>query len=692
MTRHAISPLSSHKYYLNRELSLIEFNRRVLLEGRDHSHPLLERLKYVCILSSNLDEFFMIRIAGLKGQVNAGVTELSYDGKTAKEQLREIREHLLPLYELQQIILMDEILPALEKKKIIINRFEDLDEEERSYFEKYFIKKILPVLTPLSIDSAHPFPRFISRSLNIAYSLRDASKPGVKRKLAFLQIPSVLTRFIPIPGREGYQYILVEQLIRQYSAFLFPGLEILSANSFRVTRDADIEIADDEAEDLLAEMQEQVRQRKWGRAAVRLEVNEKMPPQVVKLLMEELELEQSDLYVVKRPLNVGDFFFLASLDLPELKDKNFTTRVLPELRGDNSDIFGEIRKKDLSVHLPFDSFTFSTLRFLNNAADDPNVLAIKITLYRTGGRSDIVDALKRAAESGKDITAFVELKARFDEENNITWARELEQAGVNVVYGVIGLKTHCKVTMVVRNENDKLRTYLHLSTGNYNQSTARVYTDVSVFTARESFGIDSMHLFNYLTGYSYYKDWSDLVPAPDFLMQRTLELIERETQLHTPENPGLIFVKINALAQRDISQALYRASQKGVEIKLLVRGVCCIKPGIKGVSENIRVRSIIGRFLEHSRIFYFRNAGNEEVYISSADWMTRNLSKRVELLVPVYDEKIKKRFTDILDTYWADNMKSWELQPDGSYEKRHPAEGEKPFNAQSYFLEESSSG
>lgn len=674
------------KLFFNRELSLIEFNKRVLAEAESPEHPLLERLKFITIFSSNQDEFFMIRVAGLKNQKQAGVVELSADGMTPQEQLKEIRKRLIPLYEKQTKILLEDIIPALEKEGIFFHNYRDLSEDEKVELNQFFCDSVLPVLTPLSLDPAHPFPRLINRSLNIVFAINDTQKKYDERKVAFIQLPSFLPRFIRINRPSGYHFVLIEQIIKAKAQILFPGLEIITAHTFRVTRDADIEIAEDEAEDLLDEIAEQIKHRKWGTAAVRLEVSGRMPFYLVELLRQSLELEEDDVYILNRPLNLPDFMQLLKLDIRHLKDSPFQTRILPELQGINKNIFAAISEKDLLVHHPFDSFTNSVLKFVNEAADDPDVLAIKITLYRTGTNSPVVDALKRAAEKGKEVTAFVELKARFDEESNIHWARELEQVGVHVIYGILGLKTHCKVLLVVRKENNVLKTFVHLATGNYNQITARLYTDIGLFTSNKEIASEVVHLFNYLTGYSYYKEWKHLLVAPINLRQNIIRLINREAELHTPENPGFIFAKMNSIAHDEVTKALYRASIKGVKINLIVRGVCCLRPGIEGLSENIEVRSILGRFLEHSRIFMFKNGGNNEFYLSSADWMTRNLHRRVEVAFPVYDKNIKKELLELLNIYWKDNTKSWRLLPDGSYEKLTPQNGTPPFSSQEYLL------
>lgn len=683
-----VKTLDSRELFVNRELSLIEFQRRVLEEAADERHPLLERLKFVSIFSSNLDEFFLIRVAGLKRQTSAGVVDLSMDGMTPQEQLEEIRERLLPLYAVQERILIKEIFPALEKEGIVFRDFKKLNKKDKKKLQSYFERSVLPLLTPLMLDSAHPFPRFVNRGLNIAFVLEDEFGGASSKKIAFLQLPSILKRFVPLDRKTGNHFVLVEQIIKAHADILFPGMKVIASNAFKVTRDADVEIAEDEAEDLLTEIAEQVKQRRWGTAVVRLEVNSKMPDYLVEFLMQSLELEPSDVYVHDRPLHLPDFMQLRKLGVRKLVDKPFQTRPLPGFQVEGVSVFDAMRKRDMLVHHPFDSFTNSVLKFIRTASDDENVLAIKITLYRTGSNSPIVAALKNAAEKGKSVTAFVELKARFDEENNIIWAKELEQTGVHVVYGILGLKTHCKICMVIRREGDELRPYLHLSTGNYNHITARLYTDVGLLTSNPKFGVEAIHLFNYLTGYSRFEDWKEFLVAPVNLRDKIIEFIDREAEKHTPDNPGLIFAKMNSIAHADVGKALYRASQAGVEVRLIVRGVCCLRPGIEGLSENIEVRSILGRFLEHTRVFYFKNGGDEEIYLSSADWMTRNLHKRVELMFPIYAEDLKTRLKELLDIYWMDNCKSRRLLADGSYESLSPAAGEDEFIAQDYFLEE----
>ncbi len=675
-------------YFFNRELSLLEFNSRVLEEARNDQHPLLERLKFIAILSSNLDEFFMIRVAGLIGQKEADIPTLSFDGLTPQEQLFEIRKRLEVLYANQEKILNDEIMPALEKEGVVFHTFDKLSKSDKEYFKNYFCDLVLPVLTPLSLDQAHPFPRIINRSLNIAFVLEDKSSSFGERRISILQLPSILPRFVNLKRSKGYHFVMLEDIIIENSGILFPGYEIITANTFRVTRDADIEIADDEAEDLLKEVAEQIKLRSWGTAAVRLEINANMPDYLVGILKKAIEIEDDYVYTLNRPLKLPDFMELSKIDIHHLKDVPFQANIISDLASEDSNIFETIAKKDILIHRPFDSFTQSVLKFLNEAATDQKVVAIKITLYRVGMNSPVVEALKRAAGNGKDVTAFVELKARFDEENNIIWAKELEQLGVHVIYGVLGLKTHCKIALVVRKEADKFIKYLHLSTGNYNPVTSRLYTDIGFFTVRPDFTTDAIFLFNYLTSYSYQKEWNAFLVAPINLRQRIISLIDREIELHSPDNPSEIFIKMNSIAHEEVIQKLYKASQKGVKIKLLIRGVCCLRPGVQGLSENIEVRSIIGRFLEHSRIFYFKNAGKEEIYLGSADWMSRNLHKRVELMYPIYDKFLQKKLINILNIYWQDNTKSWRLLPNGKYEKITPKDKEKRFAAQEYFLQE----
>ncbi len=678
-----------NKYFFNRELSFLEFNKRVLLESRDKRYPLLERLKFLAIFSSNLDEFFMIRIAGLKRQMESGVIELSMDGLTPKEQLELIRKRVLELYQLQEEIYFNEIVPELQEAGIFIHQYKDLENKDKDYLHRYFCNNVLPLLSPRVIDQAHPFPNLINRALNIVFVLREKDNPNPQNLYNFVQLSDKIERFVRLPSENAneYHFVLVEQVIKANRDLLFPGYEVISANTFRVTRDADIEIAEDEAEDLLSAISEQIKFRQWGTAVVRLEVSTRMDDALLLNLMEHLKIKEDEVYRLNRPLKMPDFMYLLSIDRRDLKDIPFQTRIPVEFRSPNKSIFEVLANNDVLVHHPFDSFTNSVLRFIRSAAEDPNVVTIKITLYRVGKNAPIVDALFKAVENGKDVVAFVELKARFDEESNIDWAKELESRGVNVIYGVVGLKTHCKIALVIRREGNQFRKYVHLSTGNYNSVTARIYTDIGLFTSNEDFGWDSIHLFNMLTGYSKFKGWKKFVLAPFDLKNKLIELIRREAEYSTPQNPGIIFAKMNSLAHEDVIKELYKASQKGVQIKLLVRGICCLVPGVNEFSENIEVRSTLGRFLEHSRIFYFKNNGNPEIYLSSADWMTRNLHRRIELMFPVEDQKLKNELYNILELYWKDNTKTWRLLPDGTYEKVPKLPDEEEFCAQKYFLD-----
>lgn len=672
--------------YINREIAWLRFNERVLQEAFNSAHPLLERLKYLIIFTTNLDEFFMIRISGLKEQVLQHAIELSIDGMTPNEQLEKLRSMLLPLVSLHEQCYTQEIMPALSKQGIKLLELSDLNESHQAYVKGLFVTDILPVLTPLAIDPGHPFPRLLNRSLNIVFLLKDHHKAG--SKVAVLQVPPILDRFVPINVHPSQQtFILLEKIIQEHADILFPGFTISESHCFRVTRDADLDIAYDEAEDLMLEIAEQVRHRRWGTDAVRLEVESSTSSDVVQMLCKSMDISNDDIYYSDIPLNLSDFYTLYKVDKPQFKDTPFLSRQYPEFMGSSSEIFDQIKKKDILVHHPFDSFTSSVVRFLQAASMDDQVLAIKITLYRAGGSSPVIEALKIAAENGKQVTAFVELRARFDEENNINWAKELENVGVHVVYGVLGLKIHSKIAMIVRKEH-KIRTYLHLSTGNYNVSTSRLYTDIGYFTCREDFVNDALHLFNMLTGYSHHEHWDRFSVAPEDLRNDLLDLISRETTQSTPEKPGRIVAKMNALVDKQIIDALYKASQKGVKIELIIRGMCSLIPNIPGLSENITVKSVIGRFLEHSRICYFANNGSPEIYLSSADWMPRNFNNRVEIMFPVLDKTSFTILEHILSIYLNDNVSSWLLTENGDYVR---PQSNSEFNAQQYFLHELSS-
>lgn len=676
---------SSLQYqYFNRELAWIEFNKRVLEEATSDYHPLLERLKFLIIFTTNLDEFFMIRISGLKEQFIQQSNELSADGLTASQQLFRIREQLLPLIESHEDLFNTIILPSLAKQGIKLVNLNDLNEGHSAYIKGLFVSDILPVLTPLAIDPGHPFPRLLNRSLNIVFLLTDHKKSH--SKVAVLQVPPILQRLVPINIHPNHQsFVFLEHIIQEHADILFPGYTVQESHFFRVTRDADLDIAYDEAEDLMSEIAEQVRHRRWGTDAVRLEVDASTSKDVIAMLTNALEITDEDVYLTHIPLNMSDLYTLYKIDKPQLKDVPFLSRQIPEFLGSASELFEHIKKKDILVHHPFDSFTSSVVRFLQAAATDQDVLAIKITLYRAGGSSPVIEALKTAAQNGKQVTAFVELRARFDEENNINWAKELENVGVHVVYGVLGLKIHSKITMVVRKEH-KIRTYLHLNTGNYNVTTSRLYTDIGYFTCREDFVNDAIHLFNMLTGYSHHEHWDRFSVAPDDLRLTLLDLISHETTQAKQGKPGKIIAKMNALVDRDIIDALYKASQSGVSIDLIVRGVCCLIPNIPGLSEHIRVKSVIGRFLEHSRIFYFGNAGDPKLFLSSADWMPRNFNNRVEIMFPILDKRSFAMLEHILSGYLNDTKSSWLLTEQGTYEKNDKHSPE--LNIQQSFLNE----
>ncbi len=659
--------LHDESLYLNRELSWLDFNRRVLEEANDKNHPLLERLKFLTIFSSNLDEFFMIRVAGLMEQRALGVTELSADGMSATEQLEEIRSRLLPLLRWQAAIFNDDVMPALQAENIFVLKYEQLTAEERRFFKADFLDNLMPLLTPLALDTGHPFPRLINTSLNIAFVLFDDAETDAEMRIAVLRMPSTLPRLVRIERSGGNFFIPLEEIIRAQAASLFPGLRLRESHTFRVTRDADVEIAADEANDLITAVAEGIRQRRWGTDAVRIEVEHDMPTFLLGVLLASLNLDANDVYYLEVPLNLQDYRELLKLEKRRLKYSQFTGNVPPEFANEALNIFDVLKNDDVMVHHPFDSYANSVVKFITEAASDPHVLAIKITLYRTGGKSPIVEALKHAAHSGKNVTALVELKARFDEEANINWARELEQSGVHVVYGVRGLKVHCKFCLVIRKEGRKVLTYVHVGTGNYNSTTSKQYTDIGIFTGNQRFETDFIHLFNLLTGYSRLSQWEYLSVSPVTMRNDFLDLIYREREISESGGKGQIIAKMNSLIDPKIIRALYRASMAGVEIQLIVRGICSLRPGVPGISENISVRSILDRFLEHSRIFWFRNGGDPRVFIGSTDWMGRNFDRRVEVLFPVFDAKIKARLFEILQMYLSAKSHARLLQSNGTY-------------------------
>jgi polyphosphate kinase len=676
--------LDDPSLYLNRELSWLEFNRRVLEEAQDPQVPLLERLKFVAILSSNLDEFFMVRVGGLQQKVQAGIAQGSgADRMPPQEQLDRISQVVRQMVDQQYGCLLQEILPALEREGVVIRSLKDLTDSERKYLREHFLREIFPVLTPLAIDPGHPFPRLLNKSLNLAVLLK---RPGHAEPLfAVVQVPAVLQRFVPLPAEKGHVITTLETVIRLDLHELFPGMKIESATVFRVTRNSDFEIDDDEVEDLLKTIEEEVRKRRQG-SAVRLEIEADAPAGIDQLLMAKLELDPIDVYRLPGLLDLTGLFQIHSLPgYPHLRDPHFVPQLVPEFTQ-RSDPWAAIRSQDILIHHPYESFAH-VVDFIEAAADDERVLAIKQTLYRTSSDSPVVRALKRAADNGKQVTALIELKARLDEERNIVWARELEKSGVHVVFGFVNLKTHCKVALVVRREDDGIRRYVHLSTGNYNPQTARIYTDMGFFTCRPDFCEDVSALFNYLTGYCELPQWRKLFVAPSRLQSFMLEKIDQETSFQKAGKGGRIIAKMNGLLEPAIVQALYRASQAGVRIDLIIRGICALRSGLTGVSENIRVISIVDRFLEHSRIFYFGSGGDPQVYIGSADWMDRNLSRRVEVVFPIEHPNLKQRLIrEILATSLADNTKARELLPDGTW-KRVTQDGQPRLRSQERFLE-----
>ncbi len=677
--------LEDHSLYFNREISWLAFNRRVLEEALDPSWPLLERLKFLAIFHSNLDEFFMIRVSGLHEQLEASVTERSADGLSAPEQLRMVREIVLRDAAIAMETLRRDLQPKLVEAGVRILAWEEIEPERRKELAAYFESVVFPVLTPLAFDPAHPFPFVSNLSLSLAVELSE--KKENRPRFARVKVPASLPRFVPVPGGagKGLEFVLLEKLVEANLDRLFPGMEILGASAFRVTRDADFEIREDEAGDLLRSVAENVRRRRFG-AAIRLEVEERCPENVRELLRTELELELDDVYAVDGPLGAADLISVMKLDLPQLKDSPYLT-ASRSIFDPPGNVFDTIRKGDILLHQPYDSFD-PVMRFLEVAAADKDVLAIKMTLYRTGSDSPIVAALAQAAENGKQVAVLVELKARFDEENNIQWARSLERAGVHVAYGVEGLKTHAKIALVVRREGNTMRRYVHIGTGNYNRMTARIYTDLGLFTARSDFGHDASELFNFLTGFSKKTRYRKLTVAPTMLHEKVISLIDREAEKARQGKPAAILGKLNALVDPVVIRALYRASQAGVPIELAVRGICCLRPGVPGISEGIRISSVVGRFLEHSRAFAFGVGGEEEIYISSADWMPRNFYRRVELMTPILDEKACEKIRqEVLDPIRADNTRARDLQSDGTYVRRRPAPGETPRDTQQDLLD-----
>lgn len=698
----ALAPtdLDNSYLYINRELSWLEFNRRVLEEAlRPDLHPLLERVKFLSIFFSNLDEFFMIRVSGLKQQVSAGVVKLPPDGMSPAQQLAAIRKNLLPMLRQAMQCWCNDLKPQLRAEGIRLRTYAELPLEHKEWLNDYFTREVFPVLTPLVFDPAHPFPHISNLSLNLAVALRD---PDNGLRFGRVKVPLTLPRLIQLPPlrpvagngddpagfaggvHSALDFVWLEDVVAANLSHLYPGVEIVEAHAFRVTRNADMEIQEDEADDLLQSIERSLRRRHFG-PVVRLEIASSMPIHMRNLLIENLEISPDDVYEFEDALGMSSLMRLLEIQRPDLKDKPFVPAE-PAAMTQREDIFSVIRRGDVLLHHPYDSFT-PVIEFIKQAAEDPNVLAIKQTLYRVGSKSPIVEALMRARENQKQVAVLVELKARFDEENNIGWARALEREGVHVVYGLLGLKTHCKVALVVRREQDGLRRYVHLSTGNYNATTARIYTDLGLFTCDPDIAADATDLFNFLTGYSKQTRYRRLAVAPVSLHSEMVRMIRREIEHRKAGRPARLIFKINALTDPAMIRLLYEASQAGVPIDLIVRGICCLRPEVPGISDNIRVISIVGRFLEHTRIFYFANGGDEEIYLGSADLMERNLYRRVETMFPILDPDIRAHIRDdILGVYLADNVKARRLRADGSYEWLTPGDGP-AINSQQYLLE-----
>ena len=677
--------------YFNPELAWLEFDRRVLEEATDATHPLLERVKFLAIFHSNLDEFFMIRVAGLLEQVRAGLTTMTSGHLTTADQLAALRMNVDELLEEQELLWRETLLPALEAQGIHLWHYAQLDAAQREAMHTYFERDIFPVLTPLAVDPGHPFPHISNLSLNLAVIVRDSVRGEL---FARIKVPGILPRLVPVAAPAGAKpgsshFVWLEQVIAAHMDALFPGLEVGGCHVFRVTRNADMEILEDEAEDLLRTVEQSLRQRHFGNA-VRLELEHHLPDKLSSLLMTHLDLGPEDVYRLEGPLGRRDLISLTAIERPDLKDPPLQPAIPPALKG--ADVFAAIRRGDILLHHPYDAFG-PIVQLIEQAAVDPGVLAIKQTLYRIGQNSPLVDALIQARDNGKQVAVLVELKARFDEENNIEWARALEDAGVHVVYGLIGLKTHCKVALIVRREADGIRRYVHMWTGNYNVMTARQYTDMGILTCRPDFGSDVSELFNYLTGFSRQRTYRRLLVAPVNLRTELQRRIEREIAWAQRGEPAHLVFKINTLQDYHCTDLLYLAATSGVKVDLLVRGICIARPNLPELGGRMRVVSIVGRFLEHSRAFYFRNGGEEELYLGSADLMPRNLDRRVETLFPILDPRMRAYVKEqILDCYLADTVKARELRGDGRYERLRPAPGEQPLDAQAFLLEQARRG
>lgn len=686
------------KYYDNRELSWIKFEHRVLNEAKDKEIPILDRLKFVSITSSNLDEFFMVRVASLKDMEHAGYTKKDIAGMDTTEQLCAIGKEVHALVEKQYNTYNRSLMPILRKEGIrIIGAYEELNEKQATYVDKYFMEHVYPVLTPMAVDASRPFPLVRNKSLNIAALIKSKHpnsklQQGSKQELEFatVQVPSVLPRLVPIPGEDDrYTFTLLEQIIEKNMAQLFLNYDLVCAYPYRIMRNADLSFDEDEASDLLKEIQKQLVKRQWGEV-IRLEIEHKADKRLLQVLKEQLAVSGKDVYEIAGPLDLTFLMKMYGLSgCDDLREKHFVPQKNPRILPGES-IFDEIKKGDIFLTHPYETFD-PVVDFIKQAAVDPDVLAIKQTLYRVSGNSPIIAALAKAAENGKQVTVLVELKARFDEENNIVWAQKLEKAGCHVIYGLVGLKTHCKIALVVRREEDAITRYVHLGTGNYNDSTAKLYTDCGIFTCNENYGEDATAVFNMLSGYSEPARWNKLVVAPIWLRDRFIALIDREIAHAKEGKEAYIVAKMNSLCDRQIIEKLYEASSVGVEIYLVIRGICCLRTGIPGVSEHIHVTSIVGTFLEHSRIFYFYNNGQEDIYMGSADWMPRNLDRRVEIVFPVEDDVIKDRIKHILDVLLRDNLKAYAMLSDGTYAKMS-RRGKQAIGAQMTFCREAMEG
>ena len=683
MHEQTASVLSDPSLYNNRELSLLEYDQRVLEEAYDSSNPLLERLRFLCIVASNLDDFFEVRVAGLKQQRQGNIGGYGPDGMSPGEQLTAISVRVRRMFDDMYRLWNDELAPALKENEIMFLRYDELTREEKRYYTTYFEKSVYPVLTPLAVDPVHPFPQLLNKSLNVAVELEET---GISTNLGVVQVPRILPRLLLYKSKqkEVYRHIFIGNLIQAHVASLFHGITVKGSYQFRVTRNSELYLAEDETDNLLRSIELELRKRNRG-AAVRLEVQKDCPRHVADQLLQTFDLTEDDLYVVDGPINFPRLLpVISEVDRLELKFRPFVPAIVTAPEAEE-DIFAQIRRKPILLHHPYESFQ-TVVDFIEQAAEDPDVLAIKQTIYRTSGDSPIIASLAQAAQSGKQVTAVIELKARYDEAANIKWARFLQEAGVNVVYGIAGLITRAKLALVVRREADCIRRYLHLATGNYHPSTAKLYEDLGLLTCDPEITNDAAELFNWLTGVSVFPDLKKIKAAPKLLREFVLEMIHRETEHAKSGKSAAIFAKINALVDEEVIKALYLASQAGVNIRLMIRGVCCLRAGISGVSENITVRSVVGRFLEHGRIYRFENGGNPEIYLASADWTARTFFRRVEICFLVDDPELRERIDQMVDIYWSDNVKAREFRGEPTYVRR--AMDGKPIDAQAYFCEE----